>query len=207
VFADCVGVVLALGLYALFHRRRSLGVGTRIVILFILLACTATWIAPLVSMARAYLHRDGQFPVLASFDSRMERFWIVSFGVRQEIHDGALDVEFDADQFPGISFHEPVPDWHSYKALVLDVENPGSEVLHLGVRVHDAGHGREFADRFNRRFEIAAGERRQLRIPLDEIQRGPRNRLMNMEQIANVAVFRTRGAGSTQMRLHSMRLD
>jgi len=207
VFADCVGVMLALALYALFHRRRSLGIGTRIVVLLVVLGCTATWIAPLVSMVRAYLHRDGQFPVLASFDSRMERFWIVSFGVRQEMHDGALYVEFDADQFPGVSFHEPVPDWHRYQALVIDVENPGSEVLHLGVRVHDAGHGREFADRFNRRFEVAAGERRLLRVPLDEIQRGPRNRLMNMEQIANVMVFRTQGAGSKQMRLHSMRLD
>lgn len=207
VFADCVGVLLALALFALFDRRRKLGVAARAAVLLIAAGCAATYVAPIVSMVRAYVHRDGQFPVLASFDSRIELFWIVSFGLKREVRNAALDVEFEADEFPGISFHEPVPDWHNFRMLVIDVENPGNAVLHLGVRVHDAGHGREFADRFNRRYELAAGERRLVRIPLDEIRQGPRNRLMNMTQISDVSLFRTRGPGSQQMRLHNMRLE
>jgi len=35
----------------------------------------------------------------------------------------------------------------------------------------------------------------------------PRNRLMDMAQITNVTVFRLHGAGSTRMRLYTMRLD
>jgi hypothetical protein len=158
-------------------------------------------------MVRAYLHRDAQFPVIASFDSRIELFWIVSFGLKRELRDGALDVEFDADQYPGVSFFEPVPDWRQYGKLVVDVENPGTEVLHFGVRVHDVGHGREYADRFNRRFELGAGERRVFEIPLEDVRRAPRNRLMNMGQVSDVSVFRIHGPGSKRMRLHNMRLN
>jgi hypothetical protein len=207
VLADCIGVLLALALYALFDRRRRFGAATRVAVLLIVGGCTAAYVAPIVSMVRAYLHRDGQFPVLASFDSRIELFWIVSYGLRQEIRDGALDVEFDADEYPGISFHEPVPDWRRFRLLVIDAENPGSEVLRYGVRVHDEGHGREFTDRFNRRLELAPGERRLVRIPLEEIRRGPRNRLMNMTQISDVTLFRSRDSASQRMRLHGMRLE
>ena len=34
-------------------------------------------------------------------------------------------------------------------------ENPDEPVLNLGMRVHDIGHGREYIDRFNRKFELA----------------------------------------------------
>jgi hypothetical protein len=158
-------------------------------------------------MTRAYLHRNGQFPVLANFDSGVELFWIVGYGIKREIKGGALDVTFDAEQFPGFSFHEPVPDWRPFKTLLIDVENPDSQVLQLGMRVHDMGHGRVFIDRFNRHFELAPGERRTLRIDLEEVRHGPKNRLMNMGQISDVTLFHGRAGGSLHMRLYSMRLE
>ncbi len=69
-------------------------------------------------MARAYVHRNGQFPVLADFHSRIELYWTLSIGVNREIVDDALEVEFVADEFPGVAFHEPVPDWRRYRTLV-----------------------------------------------------------------------------------------
>jgi len=207
VFSDCVGVLLALALHALFDRRRSLGAAPRAAVLLIAAGCLVTYAMPIVSMVRAYLHRDAQFPMLVNFDSRLELFWMYSYGLKREVRDGALDIVFDANEYPGVSFFEPVSDWRKYHQLILDVENPGDEVLRFGVRVHDKGRGREFTDRFNRRLEIGAGQRRQLAIPLDDIRRGPRNRLMDMAQITNVTVFRLHGAGSTRMRLYTMRLD
>jgi VanZ family protein len=207
VFADCVGVLLALALYSLFDRSRKPGGLARGAVLLVIAACLATYLSPIVSMLRAYVHRNGQFPVLASFDSPAELSWIVSFGLKREIRDGALDISFEADQYPGVSFYEPVPNWRGFKTLVIDAENPEQETLHFGVRVHDIGHGREFADRFNRRLELAAGARQQFRIPLDEIRQAPRNRLMNMAQISDVTLFRTHGPGAKRMRLHSMRLE
>jgi hypothetical protein len=205
VFADAVGAVLALGVYALLDRRihrsyRALG-------LVVALACIAIYVAPIANMARAYLHRNGQFPVLANFDSRLELYWTMNIGVRREISDDTLKVDFVADGFPGLSFHEPVPDWRPYKSLVIEVENPADAPLDLGVRVHDRKHNRQFADRFNRHFSLAAGERRTLRIDLDDLRTAPRGRLMDMQQISDITLFRGAPTGSRQVWVHAMRLE
>jgi len=207
VFADAMGVLLALALFALFDWRSAFRGRTRLAALLIVTGCTLNYLAPIVSMAYAYIYRDGQFPVLASFKSGAELSWIVGYGIKREIRQGALDVEFDAAQFPGFSFHEPVPDWRKFKALIVDVENPETRLLKLGLRVHDKGHGRVFIDRFNRKFELAGGERRTLRIPLEEIRRGPRNRLINMGEISDVTLFRLHDSPSQHLRLYSMRLE
>jgi hypothetical protein len=208
VVADCVGVLLALALHALFDRRASFRGATRAAAALIVAGCMLTYIAPIVSMTRAYLYRNAQFPRLATFASPLEMYWIVGFGVRREIHDGALDMEFDAEQFPGISFFEPVPDWRRFKILAVEVQNTDARLaLKMGVRVHDIGHGREFVDRFNRMFELAPGERRTLRVPLQDIRTGPRNRLMNMAQISDVSLFRGHDSPSQRLRLYGMRLE
>ena len=201
VLADLVGVVCALALHAVVNRREKFTTATRASAALVALACIAAYLFPIVNMARAYLHRDAQFPVLAKFDSRIELAWITGYGIRRDVYGGALEVEFVRKVFPGFSFREPVPDWRRYQTLVIDAENPESEfVLHMGVRVHDVGHGREFADRFNRKFDVGPGERRSLRIQ-------PRNRLMNMAQISDVTLFRTKEGGSQRLRLHSMWLE
>jgi hypothetical protein len=133
----------------------------------------------------------------------------VGYGISREIRDGALDVTFETDRFPGVSFFEPAPDWSRFKTLLIEVENPDSETLHLAVRVHDRGRhrGRRFADRFNRNFEIAARERKVLAISLEDIRHGPRNRLMNMAQISDVTLFMNKPEGARHLRLHGMRLE
>jgi len=207
VFADAVGAVLALAVYALFERRTKLRVWQRLGALAVALSCIAIFLAPIVRMTRAYVHRNGQVPVIADFHSRIELYWTLSFGVNREIVDDALEVEFVADEFPGVSFHEPVPDWRSFRTLIIDVENPASERLNLGVRVHDRRHKHAFGDRFNRRFELAAGERRTLRIPLEDIRQGPRRRLMDMAHISDITLFRGADSGSRRLRVYSLRLE
>ena len=205
VFADAVGVACALALYALFDRR--VGKTTRATALLVALACAALYLAPIVSMTRAYLYRNGHFPVLADFASSTELYWVVGFGVNRELVRGALDVDFDSDVFPGVSFHEPVPDWRGFTTLVIDVENPAADPLDLGVRVHDRRHGRTFSDRFNRHIELKATERRQLRISLDDIRHAPRGRLMDMGHISDITLFRGGKTGSRRVRIYSLRLE
>jgi hypothetical protein len=207
VFADAVGVIGALSLAALFERRAAIGRGARAAALAVTLACLFVYFEPIVSMARAYLHRNGQFPVLANFASRTELYWVVGFGVNRDIVRGALEVDFDADKFPGLSLHEPMPDWRGFKTLVIDVENPEAIPLKLGVRVHDRRHGRTYGDRFNRRFEIAPTERRVIRITLDDIRRAPRERLMDMGHISDITLFRSGSAGSRRVRIYTVRLE
>ena len=207
VFADAVGTVSALAVYALFDGRSNLRRWHRFAALIVVVASLAIYLTPIVNMGRAYLHRNGQFPVLASFHSHQELYWTLSFGVRREIVDEALEVEFVAGDNPGIAFHEPVPDWTAYKTLVLDVQNPAAEPLNLGVRVHDRRHTRQFNDRFNRRFDLKAGERKILRISLDDIRRGPRNRLMDLAQVSDITLFKGEKTGSSRLRIHAIRLE
>jgi VanZ family protein len=209
VMADALGAICALAVYALFDRRSALKRWHRVVMLGVAVTCVAIYVAPIVAMTRAYLHRNAQFPVLADFHSRIELYWTMSIGVNREIVDDVMDVKFIADGFPGISFHEPVPDWNGYKTLVIDVENPAPEPLDLGVRVHDRQHRRHqgFNDRFNRHFDLAAGERRTLRISVDDILHGPRTRLMDMQQISDITLFRGEKAVSRELRIHAMRLE
>jgi hypothetical protein len=207
VFADAVGVFCALGLAALFERRAAIGKLARSAAALVTLACLFVYFTPIVSMTRAYLHRNGQFPVLVDFASDTELYWVVGFGVNRNIVRGALEVEFDADKFPGLSLHEPMPDWRGFKTLVIDVENPEAIPLELGIRVHDRRRGRTYSDRFTRRFELAATERRVLRITLEDIRRAPRDRLMDMGHISDITLFRNGATGSRRVRIYSLRLE
>ncbi len=207
VVSDVIGVLLALALFALFDRGARLTRSMRIVTVVVLLGCATIYLTPIVTMARAYVHRNGQFPVIADFSVNDEREWLVGYGINRSVVRGALNIEFHADEFPGISLHEPVPDWTKYRTLALDVENPDADPLVLTVRVHDRGHGKYFNDRYNRSFDLAPQERRTLRIPLDEIRRGPRDRLMNLQQISDITMFRGSRAGSQHLRIYSVRLE
>jgi VanZ family protein len=207
VGADAVGAVLALAAFALFDSRADSRRWVRGVALLVACACIAMYVTPIVRMARAYMHRNGQFPVLADFRSRLEIYWIVGIGVKREITDGALHVELVADTFPGVAFHEPVPDWRGYKNLVIDVQNPDGIELNLGVRVHDRLHRNAFSDRFNKHYPIAPGERRSVTIPLEEVLHGPRNRLMDMEHISDVTLFRVGRPGSRKLWIYSLKLE
>jgi len=207
VFADAVGAVLALAVYALFERRTKVRVWQRVGALAVALSCIAIFLAPIVRMTRAYVHRNGQFPVIADFHSRIELYWTLSIGVNREVIDDALEVELVADEFPGVSFHEPIPDWRQYRTLVIDVANPDAVPLELVVRVHDRRHKHAYNDRFNRNFPLAAGERRTLRIPLEDIRRGPRQRLMDMAHISDITLFRGSRSGARHLRIYSLRLE
>ena len=207
VAADVVGVVCGLAVYALFDRRSALRRWHRAFALVVAISCIAIFLEPLVRMGRAYVHRNAEFPVLADFHSRIELYWTMSIGVNREIVDDALEVEFGPDEFPGVAFHEPVPDWRRYRILAIDVENPGDTQLRLGVRVHDLFHNRMFNDRFNRNFELAPKERRNLRILVEDIRHGPRSRLMDMAHISDITLFKARIPGSDRLRVYSVRLE
>ncbi|MES1262779.1 MAG: hypothetical protein ABUL69_00370, partial [Peristeroidobacter soli] len=97
VLADVVGAILALAVYSMFDRRAKLRAWQRLGALAVALSCVAIFLTPIVRMARAYVHRNGQFPVIADFHSRIELYWTLSFGVNREIVGDALEVDLFAD--------------------------------------------------------------------------------------------------------------
>jgi VanZ family protein len=207
VFTDAVGAVSALALYALFDRRSGLGRGTKLFALVVALACAIYYLTPLVRMTAAYVHRNSQFPVLADYRSDLEIAWTVSYGVDRSIEGDALEVHFVRGRFPGVALYEPVADWSAWQTLVIDVENPDADGLGITVRVNDRGHRERYRDRFNRHFDLAAGERRTLRIALADIERAPRGRLMNMRHISDIRLFRDDRKRAGRLRIYSLRLE
>jgi len=171
------------------------------------LSCVAYYVTPLVRMSVAYVHRNGQFPVLADFRSPIEAFWTVGYGTNRVLKGDALEVEFVGGPWPGVSLHEPVSDWSAYRTLLIDVENPDTLKLELTVRINDHGHWQIYSDRFNRHYELGPGERRTLRIDLRDIERAPKSRLMNMRQISNIALFRATPGSARRMRIYTLRLE
>jgi VanZ family protein len=207
VFSDTVGAMCGLAVYALFDRRSRIPRSTWLVALLVALGCIAFYLTPLVRMAAAYVHRNGQFPVLADYRSPAELAWIVGDGINRSIERDALEVEFVRKRYPYVSLHEPVPDWSAFKTLLIDVENPDTVGLGVTVRVHDFGHSSEYGDRFNRHYELAAGERRTLRIILGELEHAPKGRLMNMRHISDIRLFRDTPDGARRLRIYSLRLE
>ncbi len=207
VLADVVGVIAGLALFAVFDRESGLRRAARAAAFAVAVAGIGLSVAPVVRMGVAYWHRNHQFPVVADFSSRTDLFWVVGYGARREIVSDALEISFDSQQFPGVSFHEPVPDWRAFRELVVDVENPTEERLLMGVRVHDRQHSRAFHDRFNRRFELAAGERRSLRIALADVRAAPRGRSMDMGHISDVTLYLTGRSGARRLRVYSLHLE
>ena len=207
VFSDAVGAVCALAVYALFDRRSRLTRTTWLAALVVALGCIAFYVTPLVRMTVAYVHRNGQFPVLADFRSPSDELWMVDYGTDHRLDGGSLMVVYARGRWPGVSLREPVPDWSAYRTLLIDVENPETEKLGFTVRVHDRGHWRDYSDRFNRHYELAGGERRTLRIDLAEVARAPRGRLMDMRQIADITLLRDAKEGSRSLRIYSLRLE
>lgn len=207
VFSDAVGAVCAVAVHALFDRRSRIPRATWLVALAVALGCVAFYVAPLVRMTVAYVHRNGQFPVIADYRSPVELAWTVGYGIDRAIERDALEIVFVRGRFPGIRLKEPVGDWSAYRTLLIDVENPDAEKLGLSVRVHDRGHGETYGDRFNRRFELGAGERRTLRIDLAEVARAPKGRLMNMRHISDIRLFRDGPGGARRLRIYTLRLE
>ena len=198
----------ALAVYALFERRTALRRWHRAFALVVAISCIAIFLEPIVRMGRAYVHRNGQFPVLADFHSRIELYWTLSIGVNREIVDDALEVEFGAEEFPGVSFHEPVPDWRRYKTLVIDVENPGDAEPLEARRARARPPSQSHVQRpLQPEFRTGRGRAPHAADPARRHPPWPRQRLMDMAHISDITLFQGRSPGSRQLRVYSLRLE
>jgi hypothetical protein len=204
---DLVGVGVALCTIAAIDSRltrmRSLrGLAASLAIVSIGVAA-----APVAHMYSAYAYRDANFPELATMRDAREMYWILARGVRREIDGDGLMVEFGQDQYPGVSWYEPVPDWRGYRSLTLEVSNPNDARLEITLRIHDRAHTHEYADRFNRVVALRAHERRRVIVSLEEVRVAPFSRAMDLARIADVSIFRSSAAGSAALRIHRLALE
>jgi VanZ family protein len=211
-FHDVVGAAAFLAVFAAFDPKlQARSNWARVSTLTFSAALLAFLVAPVVRSAVEYRQRDHLFPVLVDFSHDFDRYFV---GQRStaidyaplppwavKTNDSALRVTFLAGSYPGIDIAEPLPDWSAYSTLAFDLTNPTPLDLDLVLRVDDAHHNQQYADRYNKTYRLPAHSRTVLRVPLSEIQSGPVARLLDLHNMASVVLFREQGSRASQMYL------
>lgn len=208
---DVAGALAGLGVAAWLGRapkgteswRRAAGVAAIVAVLVVA--------APVAWALAAYQERNGQWPVLADFDSRLDLFFVS--GAAYARHERTewqgrpvLRVELGEGPYPGVSFDEPVADWRGYHALVVELVNPGSEPLALTIRVHDRWHDQSYDDRWNQAFSLPPGPHR-LEFPLAKIAVAPRSRRLDLSAVSGVVLFAGAGSGGRSFIVRRLLLE
>jgi len=193
---DFANDLLGIGIALLIHARRNQPRPSLSVALA-LMVCAV--IAPLLWTGAAYAQRHWQAPVLWQQRSWLDRYFIASHGARvtsiaasqcnADRRGRALRVELQSGQYPGIALEEPLADWRGYDRLVVELANPGAASLPLVLRVHDASHNFEFADRYNHSIDAAAGALISLSVDLRDIRQAPAHRTLDLSRVAGVMLF------------------
>lgn len=202
---DVIGAVALLGIFAAFDSRvrafTHSGV-IRFAAAVIGGVALVVAVAPVTRAAIKYQQREQRFPVLADFTVRYDRYFILQQSARfsparlpapwaSEAGEKAMRVELLDGPYPGLDFIELRPDWSGYATLAVDLTNPTPLALQFVLRVHDAAHDNQPADRFSRRFELAPRTRQIIRIPLQDVAAGPRARELDLRNVAGMIIFRT----------------
>jgi VanZ family protein len=202
---DTIGALAVLGIFAVFDSRvraLSRGVVVRFAAAIVGVVSLAIAAAPVTRAAMKYQQRDERFPVLADFTERYDRYFIFQKSAEfssaqmpapwaERTDERAMRVRLLDGPYPGLDFIEVPPDWRGYSTLAVDLTNPTPLSLQLVLRVHDSQHNNQPNDRFSRRFELPPGTRQVIRIPLRDIAAGPRERTLDLRQVAGVIIFRT----------------
>ena len=204
VRADLFGSWMGLATFAVFDSRlRTLGrIGLPLsgLIPFLVLA------VPLVTCIQAYARRHAAFPMLADYRVSFDEYFLQAQGTSRA-HDvmpeawagfsgeRAMRISFGKTAWPGLHFAEPAPDWRGYETLAIDVTNPNSATLPLSIRIHDRAHNNEYSDRFNTQIDLEPLTRSTVRLPIIDIERSPRNRNLDIEEISGIVLFVSGDAG------------
>ncbi|HSN71234.1 MAG TPA: hypothetical protein VLT59_06985, partial [Steroidobacteraceae bacterium] len=85
--------------------------------------------------------------------------------------------------------------------------NPEPQALELRVLIDDALHDRRGTDRYIGVVSVAPHAREMIRIPLEEIERGPGDRMLDLTQITAVMLFRADGNRVVRCYLGPIRLE
>jgi len=176
--------------------------GLKAVVRSLVVAFALFHLSPLVIALSDEMIARAQFPVLSSFETSFEldrwegganRELVSEVGGRQ---GRQLRIDLDTQRYSGIGLRYLGADWRKYRHLNLDIFHADPRPLRLTVRVHDSRHQTVqptflYSDRFNRQFQLHQGWNK-IQIKLRDIEDAPRNRKMNMKEVANVALFSSR---------------
>jgi hypothetical protein len=201
---DAAGAVTFLGFFMIYDKKmtpfwQKYGPALKSILFVTAVLLIISILAPIAIWAEAYIHRDNNFPVICDFES----FWETRF---LKTEDAVLEIEkisfvdngadenkagkltFFPVEYPGLLIEEPYPDWTGYKSFDFSVYSDLEGTVPITVRIEDSWHDEEYSDRFNRTFDVAPGLN-EISIPLNEVQRAPSTRNMDMKKIRAILLF------------------
>ncbi len=217
---DLVGAAAGLLIHATFALRfRGAGRTLRAAAWAVRIAALAALLLGFVPVARwahATLRRDAAFPVLGSFESAWETTLWRAQGGSLELappppawprpHGARVArLRLEPGRYPGVRLDDPPHRWERYEALELALYSPHDEPVTLVLRIHDERHGNAYEDRFNKKIEVGRGAH-ELRVPLDDVRRGPRARELDLSRIAGLVLYVPRTSVPLTLYLDDVRL-
>jgi hypothetical protein len=139
------------------------------------------------------------FPVLASFEHRDELGrWAAGQNIKMRRVEGiardggyAAAIDFTTGRYSEIAMQYFYRDWRGFSALAADIYNPDEPVA-LMIKIYDRQHTEtghyNFYDRYNGSYVLEHGWN-EIRIPMQEIEHGPAERLMQLDQMRGFQLF------------------
>jgi hypothetical protein len=122
--------------------------------------------------------------------------------------EGYLNVDFKISQhYSSIRMVKFPGDWSDYQHLLINLNNPSEKHLRISVKIYDWRHppNYNYNDRFNKSFNLKPGET-VLKIDLNDIQKAPRKRQMDLTNMHAVSLFVTRPKYKQQLQIKRIEL-
>jgi predicted MPP superfamily phosphohydrolase len=118
----------------------------------------------------------------------------------------SLKVILPAGKYAGINFRDFSKDWSRYARLKMDIFNPSREKCIFHVRIDDRRSGWEYADRFDRNFELKPGMT-NISIPTDSLKTNTQPRPLDLKNIKRFIVFVPDNKIKRELYLDNLRLE
>lgn len=210
--ANIAGVLLYL---SFIHRRIS---AKLLPLHASAIALTALLLYPVFVSAADRVIADARFPVLADFETPLEKTRFRGNRSLLKITDKhafqgnhSLQMDFTTQIYSTHSLSYIPGNWKEYSHLKAAVYNPGQKQVKLHIRIEDTQHtqaeNQQYTDRYNSSFILPPGKWQKISIPLNEIKNAPKNRKMDMEQISSIMFFVARQPEPLTLYIDDIRLE
>lgn len=215
---DVLGAAGAICLLIAIHQVGRQGLPRRVLQIFaalVFLAISVLGAYPFVSCVLDYRGRQAAVPLLADIGERWSgRFLFADYGARLSGRpvpaewqggDNVLGLRFPSGyRYPGFGLREPYPDWSTFETFAFDVYSPADASFE--IRIQDTEHNEAYDDRFNQRLPITAGFQ-TIRIPIRDIQNGPKHRDLDTSNVAGFKVFTVDPSQDIDLWVGNLRLE
>jgi VanZ family protein len=205
---DGIGALAFLVFFSEYEKRHTARIMRLISVVVILVAGIPFYVA----LINECNYRQ-QFPVISSFESILESSsWVMDNAEIKRSKEHAAKgfysgmVTFLPGIYSTLCNEDLIEKWAGYRILAMDIYLPGEKGLKIVVRINDRKHNQNYNDRYNHRIGLEPGWN-HIRINLDDIEKSPANRLMDMSAIAKICIFASGLNGPRTVYLDNLRLE